>query len=115
MIGAVKAFGPFAIASAATETSAIDLSGSFRNYALVVPSMASGGDVRLMGSETLTGTFRTLYHSPNATTAAPAAINVPSSVSNGIVNVPQLPQYVKVYLTSATTSTSYLFSLICNV
>ncbi len=100
--------------SLASATTAItfNLGGCFKYYQVNVPSMASGGDVRFGVSNDEGTTYRTLYHAPTVATAAPTVVNIPSSVSNAIVAVPPLGQYVQIYLTSATTSTSHIFSII---
>lgn len=98
----------------ATATTAItfDVGGGYRYYQVKIPSMASGGDVRFAVSDDSGSTFRTLYHAPTVATAAPTVVNIPSSVSNAIVGVPPLGQNFQIYLTSATTSSSYIFSVI---
>lgn len=98
----------------ATGTTAVtfNLGGGYKAYQVCVPSMASGGDIRFAGSCDEGTTFRTLYHAPSVATAAPTVVNIPSSVSNSIVNLPPLGQHLQVYLTSATTSSSYIFSII---
>jgi hypothetical protein len=98
----------------ATATTAItfDVGGGFKYYQVKIPSMASGGDVRFAVSDDDGTTFRTLYHAPTAATAAPTVVNIPSSVSNAIIGVPPLGQKFQIYLTSATTAASYIFSVI---
>jgi hypothetical protein len=98
----------------ATATTAItfDVGGGFKHYQVKIPSMASGGDVRFAVSDDDGTTFRTLYHAPTAATAAPTVVNIPSSVSNAIIGVPPLGQKFQIYLTSATTAASYIFSVI---
>ncbi len=100
-----------ALATATTSVT-FNLGGGYKYYQVNVPSMASGGDVRFAVSNDEGTTYRTLYHAPTVATAAPTVVNIPSSVSNAIVGVPPLGQYVQVYLTSATTSSSYIFSVI---
>jgi hypothetical protein len=98
--------------STGTTAVTFNLGGGYKNYQVRVPSMASGGDVRFAVSDDEGTTFRTLYHAPTVATAAPTVVNIPSSVSNAVVNLPPLGQHLQVYLTSATTSSSYIFSII---
>lgn len=112
-IGPIKVFS-VGMASNTTLTSALNLGGSYRSYALVMPSLTSGTDVRIQVSGTESGTYRRLYHAPTAATAAPTVVNIPSSVTNCAVNLPYLAQYVKIEFTTATTASSHQFSVICN-
>ena len=109
-ISPVKVFTK-SLASATTAVT-FNIGGGYRSYQINIPSMASGGDVRFAVSNDEGTTYRTLYHAPTAATAAPTVVNIPSSVSNAIVGVPPLGQHFQVYLTSATTSSSYIFSII---
>ncbi len=109
-IGPVKVFTK-SLASATTAVT-FDIGGAYKAYQFVLPSMASGGDVRFGVSSDEGTTYRTLYHAPTVLTAAPTVVNIPSSVCNAVVGVPPLGQHFQVYLTSATTSSSYIFSII---
>lgn len=109
-IGPVKVFTK-SLASATTAVT-FNVGGGYKAYQVVIPSMASGGDVRFMVSSDEGTTYRTLYHAPTVATAAPTVVNIPSSVSNAVIGVPPLGQHFQVYLTSATTSSSYIFSVI---
>ena len=109
-ISPVKVFTK-SLASATTAVT-FNIGGGYSAYQINIPSMASGGDVRFAVSNDEGTTYRTLYHAPTAATAAPTVVNIPSSVSNAIVGVPPLGQHFQVYLTSATTSSSYIFSII---
>jgi hypothetical protein len=109
-IGPVKVFTK-SLASATTAVT-FNIGGGYKAYQVVIPSMASGGDVRFGVSSDEGTTYRTLYHAPAVATAAPTVVNIPSSVSNAVIGVPPLGQHFQVYLTSATTSSSYIFSVI---
>lgn len=104
------------IASAVTFSSAIDLQQAYNKVSIVLPSMPSGTDVRLHVSETLDGTYRSLFHQPTVTSAA-VSFTIASSISNCVVPIPNLhAQYVKIELSSATTSVggnAYTYSFIC--
>jgi len=95
-------------ASAAT----FDVGGGYRNYKVMLPSMASGGDIRFEISGDEGSTFKTLYHAPTVATATPTVVNIPSSVSNCVVDVPPLGQHFKV-VTTAPTASAYIFKIIC--
>jgi hypothetical protein len=109
-ISPVKVFTK-SLASATTAVT-FNIGGGYKAYQIKIPSMASGGDVRFAVSDDEGTTYRTLYHAPTVATAAPTVVNIPSSVSNAIVGVPPLGQHFQVYLTSATTAASYIFSVI---
>jgi hypothetical protein len=110
-IGPVKVFTK-TIASGATVAS-FSVGGGYRAYQLVVPSMASGGDVRLSVSADEGATYKTLYHAPVVNSTAPVLFNIASSISNMIVGVPPLGQHFQVSVTTAATATAYQFSVIC--
>lgn len=98
--------------SGATELT-FTVAGGFDSYLLVVPTMTSGTDIRIKVSDSSTGTFRTLYHSPTVATAAPTVFNIPSSVTNMAVNLPFVGQNFQVSLTTAMTATAAEFKVIC--
>jgi hypothetical protein len=112
-VGPVTYFS-IGMASNTTLTSAIDLAGAWGSYKLVIPTMTSGTDIRIQASETSTGTFRRLYHVPTVASATPTVINIPSSVTNCIVELPKLARNVKIEFTTACTASSHQFSIICN-
>lgn len=108
-MGALSVFTK-SMASAATFSGEIDLGVTYANYAIEIPSMASGSEVFINGAETTGGTYRRIYF--KATSATPVAIQIPSSVSNCIVNLnAALPRYVKVEVQSATADTAYTFRI----
>jgi len=109
-VGPVSVF-TVTMASGATFSSAIDLSGSWGKTALHVPSMTSGTDVRLQVSDSLTGTFVPLYHAPTVATAAPTVINIASSITNCVVPVVIPARYVRVQLTTITTASINVFKV----
>lgn len=109
-ISPVKVFTK-SLASATTAVT-FNIGGGYKAYQIKIPSMASGGDVQFAVSCDEGATYCVLYHAPTVATAAPTVVNIPSSVSNAIIGVPPLGQHFQVYLTSATTSSSYIFSVI---
>jgi hypothetical protein len=109
-VGPVSVF-TVTMASGSTFSSAIDLSGSWAKTALRVPTMTSGTDVRLQVSDTIDGVFSALYHAPTAATAAPTVVNIPSSVSNCVVPIVIPARYVRVELTTITTSSINVFKV----
>lgn len=110
-IGPVKVFTK-TIASGATVAS-FSVGGGYKAYQLCVPSMASGGDVRLSVSADEGATYKTLYHAPVVNSTTPVLFNIASSISNMIVGVPPLGQHFQVSVTTAATATAYQFSVIC--
>jgi len=102
------------MASAATQSSAIDLQKSFNKLSLVIPTMASGSDITIYGCQTATGTFRQMFHQPTGASAA-AAFSIASSITNCIVPLPNFHvQYLKIGHTTATTDSSYSYVIICS-
>ncbi len=101
------------VASFATASSAIDLGQSHGQNYLIVPSMTSNSEVRLQASDTLSGTFRNVYHPAiNSSTVAVNMYKIPSSVTNAIVEIPSGLRYLKVE-TTAVVSFSAAFRVIC--
>ena len=95
--------------------SAIDLGGSWGKIAIGIPSMASGGNTVIHGSDAIDGTFVPLYLIPTSSPNIPAQVSIASSVSNGIVPVDVMPcQFVKVGVSTAATATPYTFKLYCS-
>lgn len=113
-------YGPVSVfttsmASAATYTSAVDLQKAWNKLTLMIPTMASGSDVYVSASESLSGTYRRVFHSPNTNSATVAAVFVTSGVTNCFVPLPNINmQFLKVELSSATTDTPYTFKIICS-
>lgn len=96
--------------SGATLSDAIDLGTSYEHYLLELPSMASGGDVYLRGSDTIDGSYKRIYF--NASSSTPTVAQIASSVSNAIIPLNlHLPQFVKIELSSATADTTYKFKI----
>jgi hypothetical protein len=110
-IGAVKVFTK-TMASGAT-VATFNVGGSYSQYKLCLPTMASGGNIQLQLSCDEGTTFKTLFHGPSVATATPVSFVVASSVSNCIFDVPHLGQHFNVVVTTAATATAYQFSVIC--
>jgi len=111
-IGAVKPFST-TVATATTYSTAIDLGGGYKNAMLGIPTMASATDIRMVCANTLTGTYRPVYLEPTAA-ASSVVLNIASTVTNCFVPINISAQFVKVEFTSATTSSSHVFDIICN-
>lgn len=112
-VGAVKPFA-ILIASGVTLSSATDLGGSYKDVAIAIPTMPSGTDVFLRGSDEIDGTFRRLYHPSKVDSTTPTLIQIDSSITNCIVPVPFHVRHVKVELTTAMTDSVNTFKLICS-
>ena len=103
------------LASGVTLSSAIDLGGSWGKLALSIPSMASGGNTVVYGSDKIDGTFQPIYLSPTAAPNTPIAISIVSSVSNAIVPIDAVNcQFIQVGVSTAATATQYTFKVICS-
>ncbi len=109
-VGACIAFTKTMSTGATVAT--FNVGGSFNRYFLMIPSMASNGDVRLNVSPD-DSTYKALYHAPTVATATPTLFNIASSISNCVIEVPALSQYFQVAITTATTATAYQFTVIC--
>lgn len=111
-------FGPPRIfyvnpASGATLSTGLDLGGSYKAYALEIPTMASGTDIYLQGSVDGGTTYRRIYFKTED--SSPVVVQFPSSVTNGIYQVDAaLPSLVKVEFSTAITATSPTIRLICH-
>ena len=111
--GPVQVF-TVSMASAVSQSTAINLGKSFSKVSLVVPSMASGTEFGFKVSDALAGTYQTFYHQPTVTSGA-VSFSIASAVSKCVVPLPNLHvQYVKVFLASQTVDSAYQFSLICS-
>lgn len=109
-VGACIAFTKTMSSGATVAT--FNVGGSYTRYFLMIPSMASGGDVRINMSPD-NSTFKALYHAPTVATATPTVLNIASSISNCCVSLPALGQYFQVAVTTAATATAYQFTVIC--
>lgn len=108
--GPVKAFTVTMISGATLLTVPVDLGTSYDAYLIGVPSMPSGTDVYIQGSDAVDGTYRRIYF--NASTSTPSAVQIASSVSNAIVPInAKLPQFVKIELSTAATASTYVFKI----
>lgn len=102
------------MASAVSVTGAADLQQAWNKLSVVIPSMASGSDVYIMGSDTLAGTYKRIFHAPTTQSATVGAQFVTSGVTNCIVPLQNVHvRYLKVQLNTATTDTPYTFQIIC--
>jgi len=112
-IGAVKPFTT-TMTSGSTLTNAVDLAGGYNNVMIVIPTMTSGTDIRLKGSEELDGTYRAIYLEPKVGSTTPTLFNIASSVTNCMFPISVSNQYVKVEFTTACTASAHVFKFICN-
>lgn len=114
-LGACLAFTKTAATGATSVT--FDVGGAYDSYMIVIPSMASGTGLQFRLCATASGTYRTLFEdreSTSPTTSAPIAYAIASSVTNCCFRVPHLAQYFQIALGTATTGTSYEFTVICS-
>ena len=104
----------FSLAVSATNTfsSGVDLGGAYSDYSVVVPTMPSATTITFLGSETIDGTYRTIYNKPTVA-AAPVEVQVASTVNNAIVGVDINSRFVKIECGSAP-ATDIGYQLICN-
>lgn len=107
----VQAFS-VSLASGLTTTSALDLSKSYQNISIAIPTMTSGTDIYFQGSDTIDGTFRRIYNV--ATSSTPAAVFLNSSITQAVVKLPLNVQYLKVELSTAMTATAVQFKVLCS-
>ncbi len=105
----VQAFS-VGIASLVTLSSALDLSKSYRLASIVIPTMTSGTDVYIQGSDTLAGTYRRIYQM--GATSVATAVFVASTVTKCVVGLPIGCQFVKIELSTAMTATSAQFQIL---
>lgn len=101
-------------ASNITLTSAIDLGRAWNKVFLEIPTMTSGTNIYIKAADSATGTFRNVYDRVVSSTAAALIVNIPSSVTNCLVDLPSGLQHVKVELTTAMTATSVNFKVHCS-
>lgn len=103
------------MASAATFSSAVDLGNGWNRVSLIIPTMPSGADIYLLGSDTISGTYRRVFHGPNTNSAVVAGYFVTSAVTNCILPLTNWPlQFCKVELSSATADNAYTFKFVCS-
>lgn len=103
------------MASGATSTTAIDLQHSWSRIHLVIPTMTSGGDIYLLASDSLTGTYRRVFHDSNTNSAVVGAHYFTSVVTNCIIPLHNVQlQYLKVELTTAAADQGFTFKFICS-
>lgn len=110
----IGAFVPFTgtISSAGTSTT-FDVGGMHGKYILVIPSMACGTGMGIRVSDSLTGTYRNLYHTPTVATTAPVLFVLASGITNCAVEIPNPGRYFQVYINTATSDTAYTYKVLC--
>lgn len=112
--GNVQAFA-VSMASGGTLTSAVDLGKAYAKISVLIPSMTSGTDVYLQGSNASDGTFRRIYHAPSASTSVVGAQFVGSAVTNCIVPFNNVHvRHIKIEHSTAMTATIAAFQIICS-
>lgn len=98
--------------SAATLTPVVDLGRTWTKVYLDPTGAAS--EVRLQASVSATGTFLQVYHpSINSSTVGANIFKIPSSVSGGLIEIPNGLRYIKVETTSPI-SNGLTMKLICS-
>lgn len=103
----------YSIVSGESFTSAIDIGFPAAKVLLGIPATTSGTAMRVQIGDSLSGTYRQLFHEPTGATITPAIVSFPSSVSNCVVPLPTLgARFLKVELVSATCVNSYAFTVI---
>lgn len=108
-MGTFKAFTKTCTSASTSVT--FDFAGAYDSYMLLVPSMPSGSNIQFRISDSISGTYRTLFDEDQETWY------LPSSVSNCAIQVPHLGQYAQLVLTTATTSVggnAYEFKICCS-
>jgi hypothetical protein len=100
-------------ASNVTLTSALDLGRAWTNVYLEVPTMTSGCNIYVQAAASATGTFHRVYQRANSGTAQVNAVQIPSSVTQAMVDIPGGFQHLKVELSTAMTATSVNFKVHC--
>ena len=110
-VGPTSVFS-LSVTAANTFSSGVDLGGAYSDYSVVVPTMPSATTITFLGSETINGTYRTIYNKPTAA-AASVPVQVASTVNNAIVGVDVNSRFVKIECASAPTTTIG-YQLICN-
>ena len=111
-IGAVKAF-PVSMATLATLTSAIDVGGSYKRMLIEIPTMVSGTDIYIQGSNKIDGTFRRIYQSESSSgtrTNVPLAFG--SAITNCLVGFVPVCQFIKLEFTTAATANAHSFKVV---
>jgi hypothetical protein len=103
------------IASAVSQSSAIDLGRSWQNVILGIPSTTSGTDYGVMVSDASDGTYRRLNHAPtNSAVATVNPVQIASTVTNAMVPLPATGfRFMKILHTSQTVDSSYAYKIIC--
>jgi len=100
------------IASGVSLSSAIDLGLACDKVLLGIPVIASGTNVNVFICESLSGTYRSLYHEPVAATPTPVQVSISSAVTNCFVPLSILnAQYLKIQVPSIT-ATSPTFTVL---
>ena len=108
MATAVQVF-TLSMASATSLSSAMDLDLTPRWATLMVPTMASGSDVKIYASDSLTGTYRQMCYMGST---APALYSIASTVTNCAVPFPAYARFIKIQLSSQTSDTPYTFKIV---
>ena len=112
-VGPIRAFS-FSVASGDTMSDAQDLGGAYQKVLLGIPTMSSGTDIRLWVAASEDGTYRKLYHRPEAVSGVVVAMNIDSSITQAFVPVELHSQFFKVEIGSYMTDTVTTFDVICS-
>lgn len=99
------------VASGLTFSSAIDLGEAPQWLTLMVPTMASGADIRVFYSDVIDGTYLR-GGVMNNTTGNALLYNIPSGITQAALNIPVYGRFIQVQLSTATTDTAYIFKVI---
>jgi hypothetical protein len=86
---------------------------SWKGYAIKIPSMPSGTELRFKVCNDVDGDYYPLYHAPTVATALPTVVNIGSAVCNCIVNLPPIPaEYLWIHLVTAPSETCSTFEVL---
>lgn len=100
------------MASGATLTGSLDLGRAYGKVYLDPTGAAS--EVRIQAAAASGGTFRQVYHpSINSSTVGANMFKIPSSVSGGLIEIPNGLRFIKVE-TTATVDNGATFTLIAS-
>lgn len=114
MAGPSRYYAPYVVtmASAATLTSELDLSGAWNTVYLEVPTMTSNTQLHIQGSYANSasgGSYRRIYHPPlNSSTVATNPFAIVSGATNCIVPIPGGVRFLKIEST-ATVNDGAIF------
>lgn len=110
-----RAIFSMTVASGAVSSAALDL-GQHWDYAwLHINSMVSNSQLYLLGSESLTGTYRRVLHPVlnTATIAAPPTFTVASAVTSAVIPIPAGIRCLKIEQT-ATADSGQGYTVVCS-